>query len=133
MVDRVLVVEDDSDLRTLVEFKLLKRGFEATTVADGKSALELLKQEKFDVVILDLMLPKLSGFQVLRQLLEELGSLPAKFIVVSAMSNEEDILQALNLGVSEYMVKPFSLEVLVAQVRKLLGKLPGQIVNPDSA
>lgn len=123
---KVLVVEDDADLRSLVEFKLLKRGFEVESASDGDAAFRLLNSGTYDVVVLDIMLPRLSGFQIMRQLVEQHKQLPAKFIVLSAINNEEDILHALNLGVTEYMIKPFSLEVLVAQVRKAAGLLPWQ-------
>ena len=117
MSKRVLVVEDDSLLLELIQFKLQKHGFHVDVGHDGEKALQILRENNVDAVILDLMMPKVDGFQLMRTLHAEKGHLPAVFIVVSARAGEEDVLNAFELGAVDYMTKPFSLDELVARLQ----------------
>lgn len=117
---RALIVDDDEALQSVLEYKLSKSGFEAVSAGDGAAALELLRQQPFDAVLLDIMMPRLDGFQLLRALESgEVRPFPLVF-VLSARTSEEDILRALQLGATDYITKPFSLNVLVAKLHRAL-------------
>ena len=113
---RVLVVDDDKTLCGLIEYKLKKKGYDVTIGLDGLEAQALLDSERFDALVLDIMMPKMDGFHVLRKLHEAGAGAPAVTIVLSARNEEVDILRAFELGAVDYVTKPFSIDVLVARV-----------------
>ncbi len=115
---KVLIIEDDSFLQGLAANKLDKSGFDATTAKNGEAAMTLLEQEKFDAILLDLMLPDISGFDILKGLKESHKKIPV--IVFSNLSDDKDIKKALDLGAKEYLVKAnFTLEEMVEKVKKV--------------
>jgi len=115
---RVLVVEDEPGMRKAVHRGLRAEGMEVMTAPDGVSGLHLARTGSFDVILLDIMLPGLSGYRVLEQLREQGVRTPV--LLVSAKDGEVDQADGLDLGADGYLVKPFSFVVLVAQVRALL-------------
>ncbi|MBO0728422.1 MAG: response regulator transcription factor [Acidimicrobiaceae bacterium] len=114
---RVLVVEDDPNIVDLVRANLAVRGFDTVVSTDGGDALRLLETERPDIVLLDLMLPEVDGFELCRAIREH--SL-AGVIVVSARGGERDKVTALNVGADDYMTKPFSIEELLARISAML-------------
>ncbi|MDD3523956.1 MAG: response regulator transcription factor [Candidatus Cloacimonetes bacterium] len=116
----ILIVEDEPDIRELIQYHLLKEGYETLLANNGKEALEIVKNQSPDLVLLDLMLPLVNGIEVLKTIrfVWNLSSLP--IIIVSARTDETDIITALELGADNYLSKPFSPKVLVANVKALL-------------
>ncbi|HLH66095.1 MAG TPA: response regulator transcription factor [Solirubrobacteraceae bacterium] len=110
---RALVVEDDPNIVDLIRSNLAVRGFDTVVCNDGARALELLETEEPDIVLLDLMLPEVDGFELCR-LIRERSSVAV--IVVSARGGERDKVTALNMGADDYMTKPFSVEELLARI-----------------
>ncbi|WP_092529126.1 response regulator transcription factor [Amycolatopsis arida] len=118
MQPRVLVVDDEPGVRKALQRGLRAEGMDVVTAADGPSALRLAQTGSFDVLLLDIMLPGLSGYRVLQQLRAEGVTTPV--LLVSAKDGEIDQADGLDLGADGYLVKPFSFVVLVAQVRAVL-------------
>jgi two-component system KDP operon response regulator KdpE len=114
---RVLVVEDDPNIVDLIRSNLAVRGFETIVSTDGVRALHLLETERPDVILLDLMLPEVDGFELCKQVRERSG---VGVIVVSARGGDRDKVAALNLGADDYMTKPFSIEELLARIAATL-------------
>ncbi|WP_024874882.1 response regulator transcription factor [Saccharomonospora piscinae] len=118
MKPRVLVVDDEAGMRKALRRGLTAEGMDVVTAADGPGALRLARTQAFDVLLLDIMLPGLSGYRVLQQLRAEDVGTPV--LLVSAKDGEIDQADGLDLGADGYVVKPFSFVVLVAQVRAVL-------------
>jgi two-component system, OmpR family, KDP operon response regulator KdpE len=114
---RALVVEDDPNIVDLIRSNLAVRGFDTVVSADGWRALQLLDTEAPDIVLLDLMLPEIDGFELCRQIRERSG---VAIIVVSARGGERDKVTALNMGADDYMTKPFSIEEMLARITATL-------------
>jgi two-component system KDP operon response regulator KdpE len=114
---RILVVEDDPNIVDLIRSNLAVRGFETIVSTDGVRALYLLETERPDVILLDLMLPEVDGFELCKQVRERSG---VGVIVISARGGDRDKVAALNLGADDYMTKPFSIEELLARIAATL-------------
>src|ERR1700727_734020 len=112
-----LVVEDDPNIVDLIRSNLAVRGFDTVVSVDGMRALQLLETEEPDIVLLDLMLPEVDGFDLCRQIRERSD---VAIIVVSARGGERDKGTALNMGADDYMTKPFSIEELLARITATL-------------
>jgi two-component system, OmpR family, response regulator len=117
MSDKVLIVEDDNNLLETIKYNFRKEGYEAVTASDGEIALEVARQEKPDLLILDIMLPKLNGFEVCRILRKE-TTVP--ILMLTAKADETDKIVGLEIGADDYMTKPFSMRELLARVRAML-------------
>jgi two-component system, OmpR family, response regulator RegX3 len=114
---RILLVEDEKSIRSAVAAYLEREGYWVTPVEDGQAAIDEFDKHKFDVVVLDLMLPKVSGEEVCRRI-RNASDVP--IIMLTAKGEEEDRIAGLELGADDYLVKPFSPRELVARVRALL-------------
>jgi two-component system, OmpR family, KDP operon response regulator KdpE len=114
---RVLVVEDDPNIVDLIRSNLAVRGFDTVVSTDGARALALLETEQPDIILLDLMLPDIDGFELCRRVRERST---VGVIVVSARGGDRDKVAALNLGADDYMTKPFSIEELLARITATL-------------
>jgi DNA-binding response OmpR family regulator len=112
---RVLVVEDDESIALGLRINLEADGYEVLSAEDGEAGLAMARTERPDVVILDVMLPKLNGFQVLQTVRREGLTMP--IIVLSARTGEADKVTGLELGAEDYVAKPFSLAELLARIR----------------
>ncbi|MGH9115052.1 MAG: response regulator transcription factor [Acidimicrobiales bacterium] len=112
-----MLVEDDPNIVDLNRSNLVVRGFDTIVSTDGSRALQLLETESPDIVLLDLMLPEVDGFELCRQIRERS---PVGVIVVSARGGERDKVSALNVGADDYMTKPFSIEELLARIAATL-------------
>src|ERR1700683_2564879 len=113
MPTRVLIVEDDPNIVDLIRANLAVRGFDTLVSFDGSKALALLETEQPDMVLLDLTLPEVDGFELCRQIRERSN---VAIIVVSARGGERDKVTALNMGADDYMTKPFGIEELLARI-----------------
>ena len=113
---KILVVEDDPVILETVEYNLRKQGDEVFTAADGRAALDVARREKPDLIILDVMLPILDGFEVCRILRREM-SVP--IIMLTAKSDEVDKVVGLEMGADDYLTKPFSMRELLARVKAM--------------
>ena len=114
---RVLVVEDDAAILETVAYNLGREGHDVVTAADGVSGLQLSRETEPDLIVLDLMLPRMSGLDVCRVVREER---PVPILVLTARSAEGDKIAGLDLGADDYMTKPFSMRELVARVGAML-------------
>jgi DNA-binding response OmpR family regulator len=115
---RVLVVEDERRMAAALQRGLQAEGFAVDLAHDGEDGLHLARQGEYDVVVLDIMLPKLSGYNVCKQLRAEENWVP--ILMLSAKDGEYDLADGLDLGADDYLTKPFSYVVLVARLRALL-------------
>ena len=116
----ILIVEDDSDIRALMAFHLRNHGYTTEEAKDGEEALEMLSSSVPDLVLLDLMLPNLSGLDVLSAIRSGSSTKRIPVIVASALIGENDIIKALEDGADDYLTKPFSPKILCARVHSLL-------------
>lgn len=114
---KILIVEDDPDTLELVSRSLERAGYDVLTAADGERALELLATAAPDLVILDLVLPGVDGFEVCRRI--RLSS-QIPIVVLTARGDEDDVMRSFRLGVDDYVTKPYSMRLLVARVATLL-------------
>jgi len=120
MDDKVLIVEDEPALLDTLEYNLARQGYDVYTAADGPAALEVARREKPDVVVLDIMLPGMDGFEVCRILRQEM-SVP--ILMLTARDEEVDKVVGLEVGADDYMTKPFSMRELLARIKALLRRV----------
>jgi len=127
---RILVVDDEIYIVHILEFTLTMEGYEVATAADGEEALRKIEQDRPDLVVLDIMMPKLDGYEVCRRLRQDddLKSLPV--ILLSAKGRPIDRETGLEVGADDYIVKPFSPRRLLEKIRELLERQTlGQVSN----
>ena len=117
MRGRILIIEDESELADLIQMYLQKEGFEAQVSRDAETAITLITEGNFDLLVLDINLPGMDGFELLQQIRPKIG-IPV--IIVSAREADEDVIMGLGAGADEFVAKPFSPRVLVARIRALL-------------
>jgi two-component system phosphate regulon response regulator PhoB len=118
--EKILVVEDEEAIAELIEYNLLKAGYQVLLSASGEDALSLARSEQPALVLLDIMLPDLDGLEVCRRLKREPALRKARIIMVTAKGEEDHIVAGLEAGADDYIVKPFSPRVLVARVEAVL-------------
>ncbi len=116
----VLVVEDEPALATMLRYNLEKQGFRVDEAADGQEALARIAEAPPDLVLLDWMLPALSGIEVCRQIRRRSASRDLPVIMVTARTEDQDAVRGLNTGADDYITKPFNMEALLARMRALL-------------
>ncbi len=114
---KILVVEDEEDILELIHFHLFKEKYEIFLARNGEEALTMAKQEHPDLVLLDLMIPKIHGLEVCQKLKNSPDTSDISIIMVTARSEESDIIKGLELGAEDYIVKPFGPKVLMARVK----------------
>lgn len=117
---RILVVDDQPNLRWMVKTNLTRHGFEVLEAADGEEALRLIANESPDLLVLDVMMPKLDGFEVLEKLQQVPGTRDIPVIFLTAKASERDRIHGLALGAHDYVSKPFSLQELYLRITRLL-------------
>jgi len=127
MSQQLLIIEDESDLRNMLQFALEEEGYSIATVANGSAAWRSLTQSPPDLILLDWMLPDISGVDLLRRIRghEILGDKPV--IMLTARAEEQDKVRGLDAGADDYIVKPFSVKELKARIRTRLRPTQGQI------
>jgi two-component system alkaline phosphatase synthesis response regulator PhoP len=116
---KIIIVEDDQDISSLIAYNLTKEGFMVEQVYDGLSARQRIKEEVFDIVILDIMLPGLDGFEICKEIKNDPRYVLSFTIVVSAKCHEQDKLYAHLLGADCYLTKPFNLASLLSAVKEM--------------
>jgi two-component system phosphate regulon response regulator PhoB len=129
MKPRILVVDDEHDLVNLVRYNLQKEGYEVLCAYDGSTALDLVWEKKPDLIVLDLMLPDRSGFDICRQIKEEDQTRTIPIIMLTARSSEHDRVSGFEAGAEDYVLKPFSPKELVLRVRAMLARTRQSLPN----
>jgi DNA-binding response OmpR family regulator len=115
---RVLIADDEEDLRLILRTNLEAEGFEVLTASNGQEALEVIEKEKPDVVLLDVMMPVMDGWEVLTKLASD-PTEPTRVMLVTAKAATVDRLQGWELGADDYLTKPFDLDVLIKRIREV--------------
>ncbi|HBA55719.1 MAG TPA: DNA-binding response regulator, partial [Syntrophorhabdus aromaticivorans] len=115
---KVLLVEDETKVAHFISTGLEEEGYAIDTAYDGKKALELLKETTYDIILLDLMIPEVSGLDVLKNIRDRGMNTPV--LIITAKSSKEDVVKGLDTGSDDYLTKPFSFDELVARMRALL-------------
>lgn len=128
---RVLVVDDEPDIVALVAYHLAKVGYRVSTAATGADALEISRQERPALIVLDLMLPGLSGFDVLEQLRLDDATRDVAVLMLTARREEPDRIRGLSLGADDYLTKPFSAQELVLRVAAILRRVTAAASSPS--
>ena len=130
MDKKVLVVDDEKPISDIIKFNLVKEGFNVEVAYDGEEALKLVYKYQPDIILLDVMLPKLDGFQVCRRIRE---SFSTPIIMLTAKEEEVDKVLGLELGADDYITKPFGMRELIARVKANLRRLELNIESPSDA
>lgn len=125
---RIFILEDDTNISSIIAFNIKAAGYEAVCESDGKAGLLRLQQGGFDLALLDVMLPSMSGFEVLSEL-RKTSDIPV--IILSARDTEDDKLEGLSLMADDYMTKPFSMKELIARIKVNLARCEKE-KNADS-
>jgi len=128
MPEKVLVVEDDSQIARFVELELEHEGYEVKKVDNGYDGINMLKNNEFDLMLLDIMLPGIDGVEVCREV-REFSDLP--IIMLTAKSELEDKVKGLDTGADDYLTKPFEIEELLARIRALLRRKKGDVESAN--
>ncbi len=115
---RILVIEDDPAIMFGLKDNLEMAGYKVRTAIEGELGVQLARDERPDLIILDIMLPGLNGFEICRELREDGFDMP--IVMLTALGQEADVVRGLNLGADDYLTKPFSINVLLARVRNFL-------------
>jgi DNA-binding response OmpR family regulator len=126
MAQRILIIEDEPDMQDLLVLKLNDAGFQTVTASTGSTALRKAAAEHPDLIVLDLMLPEMSGVELCRRFRSDGATAGTPIIIVSAKTDEVDKIVCLELGADDYLTKPFSPRELVLRIRKLLLRKDGK-------
>ena len=120
MTKKVLIADDEPNIVISLEFLLRREGFEVLVAVDGEEALVKAREEKPDLILLDVMMPKKSGFEVCQALRADPALAGVKIIMLTAKGRETEVAKGLALGADAYVTKPFSTKALVLQIKSLL-------------
>jgi DNA-binding response OmpR family regulator len=118
----VLVAEDDEDILTLIAYRLERSGYEVAKARDGEEAVRLAQERRPDLAVLDVMMPKLDGYGVTRQIRDGDSTRDIPVIILTARVQEADVARGLEAGADDYLKKPFSPQELRARVQAILGR-----------
>ncbi len=116
---RILICEDEEIMLTALEFRLRRQGFEVTIAEDGKQAIEKINTEKLDLIIADVMMPHVSGLELIQFVRNDLKDKETPIIVISALENDKIVLEAFRLGASDFITKPFKPHELILRIKKI--------------
>lgn len=119
---KILIVEDDPTTVQLIEFLLKKNNFEVLIAYNGVEALQIAKKEKLDLILMDVMMPKMDGIEAIEKLKKDENTRDIPIIILSALGQEMDVMRGLQVGASSYIVKPFSPQELLAEINTKLAK-----------
>ncbi len=122
----ILVIEDDADIQQLVSYNLIKAGMNVSCADNGEEAFNILQKEPIDGIILDLMLPGQDGLEICGILRDDENTKHLPIIMLTARSEEDDIIAGLNIGADDYVTKPFSPKILIARVQAVLRRDSGE-------
>jgi|KBSMisStaDraftv2_1062788.scaffolds.fasta_scaffold357545_2 two-component system phosphate regulon response regulator PhoB len=118
----VLCADDDEDILSLVSLRLQRAGFEVATATDGQEAVEIARTRRPVLAVLDVMMPRRTGYEVLEELRGDESLRDIKVILLSARVQESDVARGLDAGADAYLAKPFKAQELVAKIEELLGR-----------
>jgi DNA-binding response OmpR family regulator len=124
MSKRILVVEDEPLMLKFLEFRLLKDGYEVHVAKDGKEAERRINEESFDLIITDLLLPFVSGFELLEITKQTEHNKNTAVLILSSLHDENAVIRTLQLGADDFLSKPVAMNVLSTKVKLLMNKLP---------
>ena len=124
MKEKILVVDDETDILELIDFNLTKNGYRVRTVTSGEEALDLIKENDYDLIILDLMLPGVDGFDICKIIKADKHKSNIPIVMVTAKADEADKVAGLEIGADHYVTKPFSPRELLAIVKATLRRKP---------
>ena len=124
-VKKVLVVDDDDRVREMIEFRLTLFGYEVVQATNGQEGLVAVRREQPDLVLLDVMMPELDGFQVCRRLKQDEATKGIPVVMLTPKAEAKDVTRAFESGADDYVVKPYDPAVLQAKVKKNLGLTAG--------
>ena len=116
---KILIVEDEKDIRNLLIFNLQKHHYEVDSIHDGEKALPLIRKNKYDLILLDIMLPGVNGFDLTRIIKNDNLISQIPIIMLTAKGEDEDIVKGLTIGADDYIIKPFSIKVLIARIENV--------------
>jgi two-component system, OmpR family, alkaline phosphatase synthesis response regulator PhoP len=128
MTETILVVDDQSSVRQLLQDYLTEQGFRVLTAEDGQKALYAARHDQPDLILLDIMMPKMDGYQFLRQYRQERQT---PVIIITAREEETDAVLGLDLGADDYVVKPFRMRELMARIRAVMRRLKGETEHSE--
>ncbi len=117
---KILIVDDEPLIRDALAFKLTKDGYQVDTAEDGEKAIEMVEGSTYDIIISDVMMPFVSGFELLK-ILKERGT-EAPVLLLTSLNSENAVLKAFDLGADDFMTKPFSPNELSVRIKKLMSK-----------
>jgi DNA-binding response OmpR family regulator len=126
---KILIVDDESLMRDLLRLFLEPEGFECVLAKDGSEALEAIKQEQFQVVLLDVMMPSVDGFEICKIIHHEYPSIP--IIMITALDDPDSIVRGFNAGAVDYITKPFNGSVLLVRINSVIKRFPNSIKSYD--
>ncbi len=121
MSQRILIVDDEPNIVVSLEFLMKREGYETVVAGDGEAALDAVVERPPDLVILDVMLPKMNGFEVCQRIRADPRRRGIKIIMLTAKGRETEVAKGIGLGADAYVTKPFSTKDLVAQIKQMLG------------
>lgn len=121
MIKKVLIADDEQNIVISLDFLLRREGFEVLVAADGEEALAKIRSDRPDLVLLDVMMPKMNGFDVCQALRADPELASIRVLMLTAKGRDTEVTKGLGLGADAYMTKPFSTKELVVKVRTLLG------------
>ncbi|EYF05416.1 Phosphate regulon transcriptional regulatory protein PhoB (SphR) [Chondromyces apiculatus DSM 436] len=127
----MLIVEDESDLQRVLAYNFRQAGFDVVSAINGETALRALKEERFDLIILDLMLPDVSGTELCRRIKQNPQTAQTPIVMVTAKGEEVDRVVGFELGADDYVVKPFSVRELILRARAVLRRSEGTSTAPE--
>lgn len=130
--EKILVIEDDEDIQELVRYNLSREGYDVHCAGSGEEGLREAIETTPDLVVLDLMLPGMSGMEVCRRLKSDAGTRHLPVMMLTAKDGESDVVTGLEAGADDYMTKPFSTRILVARVRAVLRKKMRDLADQES-
>lgn len=122
MAQRILIADDEENIVISLEFLMKREGFEVLIAQDGEQAVEMIRDEKPDLVLLDVMMPKKSGFEVCQEVRSDPSLESVRILMLTAKGRETEVAKGLALGADCYVTKPFSTKELVERVRGMLAK-----------
>jgi two-component system response regulator VicR len=128
MKRKILIIEDDKMINFFLETRLKKEGYDIEITYDGQKALEKTNRSRYDLIITDMMLPSISGLELIAKIKRSSQNFNVPIIVLSSLASPDLIVAALAAGVRDYITKPFSMKVVMARIIQSLNLIP--IVNP---
>jgi two-component system alkaline phosphatase synthesis response regulator PhoP len=129
---KILVIEDDRDISELITYNLEREGYEIACLYDGSQAVDFVRKRRPELIILDLMLPEVDGLEICRTLKSDAATKQIPIVMLTAKSEEADVVVGLQMGADDYIPKPFSPKVLVARIKAITRRMADLCSNLSS-